>query len=507
MAAGISYHIHACFILCATLCICQTDAIDLEGHLQQLRDNYEILAAILNLLETLERKVEQQESELSELKTEQHRIRTAESFQRRILPDVGMERHRQSIGTGGAILRSCSHIRAALPSQTSGMHWIDPDGQGVGDDPIYVYCNMTTGSTAILHDSESRISVSHCTEPGCYSRVIQYSATTKQMSALAQLSDECHQSIRYDCTSAPFEINGNIYSWWNDRHGKPQYFWSGNRASVHTCQCGIEYNCIEALADCNCDSSLPTPLADIGVITDKNLLPITRLNFGRTVLENSSGMHTLGRFECTGQVAVQGMPSSCQDLWLIGHTLSGLYSVMGAAIVENVYCNFTKLPNDPGFQKSLGFGFADIKSSPTYFYVQKNTTFSATGIPMPFEVNKVNVGGAMDLTTGIFTSPRPGRCFFSFTGLAQFPFASPYKLRLGVGIYLNGYLNGRGWVANTARNQWSQFTLQSTLNLNAGDRVWLQITDMSDGVYLYDSNSHYTHFTGWLLEEETFDSH
>lgn len=52
------------------------------------------------------------------------------------------------------------------------------------------------GSTAVLHDSESRISVSHCTEPGCYSRVIQYSATTKQMSALAQLSDECHQSIR-----------------------------------------------------------------------------------------------------------------------------------------------------------------------------------------------------------------------------------------------------------------------------------------------------------------------
>jgi hypothetical protein len=126
---------------------------------------------------------------------------------------------------------------------------------------------------------------------------------------------------------------------------------------------------------------------------------------------------------------------------------------------------------------------------------------------MPFEVNKVNVGGAMDLTTGIFTSPRPGRFFFSFTGLAQFPFASPYKLRLGVGIYLNGYLNGRGWVANTARNQWSQFTLQSTLNLNAGDRVWLQIIDMSDGVYLYDSNSHYTHFTGWLLEEETLDSH
>jgi hypothetical protein len=33
----------------------------------------------------------------------------------------------------------------ANPSLQSGMHWIDPDGQGVGDNPIYVYCDMTSG--------------------------------------------------------------------------------------------------------------------------------------------------------------------------------------------------------------------------------------------------------------------------------------------------------------------------------------------------------------------------
>ena len=61
----------------------------------------------------------------------------------------------------------------------------------------------------------------------------------------------------------------------------------------------------------------------------------------------SSGVHTLGRFECGGQVAVEGFPSSCEDLWRIGHTLSGLYSVMGDEMVESVYCDFTKLPYDP----------------------------------------------------------------------------------------------------------------------------------------------------------------
>jgi hypothetical protein len=43
-----------------------------------------------------------------------------------------------------------------------------------------------------------------------------------------------------------------------------------------------------------------------------------------------------------------GMPSSCKDLKLIGHTLNGLYSVMGNQSVETVYCDFTNSIDDPG---------------------------------------------------------------------------------------------------------------------------------------------------------------
>ena len=42
--------------------------------------------------------------------------------------------------------RTCREAHLADPSLTSGMHWIDPDGQAVGDDPIYVYCDMTSGT-------------------------------------------------------------------------------------------------------------------------------------------------------------------------------------------------------------------------------------------------------------------------------------------------------------------------------------------------------------------------
>ena len=49
------------------------------------------------------------------------------------------------IGKSASFPRTCRELRTADPSLTTGMHWIDPDGQGVGDDPIYVLCDMVTG--------------------------------------------------------------------------------------------------------------------------------------------------------------------------------------------------------------------------------------------------------------------------------------------------------------------------------------------------------------------------
>lgn len=53
----------------------------------------------------------------------------------------------QGIGSTGksAMPRTCREAMLGNPSLNSGMHWIDPDGQGVGDAPIFVYCDMTSG--------------------------------------------------------------------------------------------------------------------------------------------------------------------------------------------------------------------------------------------------------------------------------------------------------------------------------------------------------------------------
>ena len=266
-----------------------------------------------------------------------------------------------------------------------------------------------------------------------------------------------------------------------------------------------------------------------GIITDKNVLPVTRLNFGRTQLTTSSGIHTLGRFECSGSVSLTGLPTSCKDLWLIGHTLNGFYSVQGDKMMESVYCDFTKLPDNAGikihFNKIIynyflieflfynwrkGFqkwiGYADVKSAPVYFYVQRNSSFFETYTPIPFDLARVNEGNAMDLTTGVFTAPRPGIYFFSFTGLANLP-ASSSRLDFAVSFYLNGWGRigmGRFIEANTVANEQGQVTIQSTLKLKSGDRfhVSLDWVSSSEEHLTDDSRWHFNHFTGFMLEEE-----
>jgi hypothetical protein len=154
-----------------------------------------------------------------------------------------------------------------------------------------------------------------------------------------------------------------------------------------------------------------------------------------------------------------------------------------------------------GFQKWIGYD--DIKSAPVYFYVQRNSEFNTTNVPIPFQISRLNIGNAMNLSTGKFTAPIPGTYFFSFTGHAQFP-ASSSVLTLGVGLYLNGNYMGWGFVEeyNTLNGQESPLTLQSTFSLQKGDQLWLEIKLMSTGVSLYDNNDIWTHFTGYILEEE-----
>lgn len=54
------------------------------------------------------------------------------------------------------------------------------------------------------------------------------------------------------------------FGWWNDKDGNSKYFWSGGNTDNHTCQCGIDKNCVETYVKCNCDAAAPVQLSDDG---------------------------------------------------------------------------------------------------------------------------------------------------------------------------------------------------------------------------------------------------
>ncbi len=106
----------------------------------------------------------------------------------------------------------------------------------------------------------------------------------------------------------------------------------------------------------------------------------------------------------------------------------------------------------------------------------------------------------MNLASGTFAAPRTGTYFFSFSGVANFP--NPTSGNLDVSLILNGNHIGRAQCNyHSDLQEWETMTLQSTLHLQAGDKISLQIVSLRNS-QLRDSSLHYTHFTGFLLSED-----
>ncbi|XP_057371856.1 uncharacterized protein LOC130692794 [Daphnia carinata] len=401
----------------------------------------------------------------------------------------------QSLNTAVFSPRTCQEARdSGLPEfSQSGMYWIDPDGVGIGDGSIYVYCDMTTGITAVGHDSESTIAIPKCPDAGCYSRPIVYSnSAIRQLKALTEISAECYQSLQVNCVGGPFTVADIDYAWWNDIEGKKQNFWSGSDEAAHVCQCGIDGNCIRSDLPCNCDANVAVLLSDNGKITLKRVLPVTRLNFGHT--SYVGGSHTLGKLECFGKSAAD-VPTSCLDLWRIGYLLNGLYPIRRNQEVVFVYCDFSE--GQDVMQTDVGY--VDVKSEPVQFYVQRITNFTAMtadAVLFPFDKVQLNEGGAMDAQAGIFEAPKSGIYVFHFTAVDL-----PGGADLVVNMYKNDELIASGGPKGLANH--GTVAIPSTLHLSVGDNIKIIISTVN-GMLYSDPLRPMTHFTGFLLEEDIF---
>jgi hypothetical protein len=59
-----------------------------------------------------------------------------------------------------------------------------------------------------------------------------------------------------------------------------------------------------------------------------------------------------------------------------------------------------------------------IATAGAYFYVQRETSYTTNMTTIPYEVDRLNIGGALDLATGVFTVPTNGVDFFIFNAVS-----------------------------------------------------------------------------------------
>ena len=183
-------------------------------------------------------------------------------------------------------------------------YMVDPDGLGEGAALVRAYCDMTgkngLAGTQIGHDSEGRTLVNGLEKPKSYARDIHYNIGMAQIIALIDFSLNCEQFISYDCHNSMINNDRNFASW-TSRQGVDMTHWGGAVQGSGKCACGMTKSCDRLDKVCNCDANDNVWRSDHGFITDKDVLPVSKLYFGDTGGTNEKGYHTLGRLICYGK--------------------------------------------------------------------------------------------------------------------------------------------------------------------------------------------------------------
>ena len=128
------------------------------------------------------------------------------------------------------------------------------------------------------------------------------------------------------------------------------------------------------------------------------------------------------------------------------------------------------------------------------FYVHRNSSYSTAETVVPnWQFTRMNFGGAMNLTSGVFSAPKDGIYHFHFSGITYVNSYFVVQLRLNFVAVGSAHADGR------KSGDVSTGSLHSTLQLKKNDQVDLWLL----GGLLYDDDFYlFTHFNGWMDDED-----
>lgn len=137
-------------------------------------------------------------------------------------------------------------------------------------------------------------------------------------------------------------------------------------------------------------------------------------------------------------------------------------------------------------------------NSKVHFYVQRDLTTEYTKETPPdfvtFQIEKLNIGGSMNMKTRIFTAPVAGVYYFDFSDVQSN--RSPYEFTIL--LFVNGAGVGAAVAGSNQHGLATSLSLNAHLYLKEGDKVRLFKSGPAE---LLDKTHHSTHSSGWLVQE------
>jgi hypothetical protein len=177
---------------------------------------------------------------------------------------------------------------------------------------------------------------------------------------------------------------------------------------------------------------------------------------------------------------------SCATLRQAGHFATGYYltSAPGSNHIDVTYCNMKMEVDEDGFQIDT---LTRLPKTMVAFDAYRVTSFTAFREVIPYEAFEMQIGGGMDLLTGVFTAPVAG--IYTFTGTW-----SDYDTEIYSWLWIRK--NGREIAAAySSETDWNSFGMTVMVSLAEGDTV---DTYLYSG-YVMSYEPAYTRFSGHLI--------